>query len=292
MIRGLPSTHLGVRMASLMPLRKTSAAILFVVMSSVIVSGQTSDKQNAPPKEQRSLDSESSSKTNKPPCTGAQGDSQTAGPIQAPAKSTEGQKSGEVFGQQTKRIFGIVPNFSAVNANTQLPPLTVKGKFDLALHDSVDYSSFIWAGVLAGQNMLLNADPELHHGPAGYGRYYWRAFADQASGAFFTEAIVPSITHDDPRYYTLGQGSFLTRTGYALSQIVLTKKDSGRVGFNYSELFGNGLEAGVANLYYPPQERGLRKTGENWLEGLESAALNNIVKEFWPDIRKMIFRQK
>ena len=187
---------------------------------------------------------------------------------------------------------GVVPNFAAVSANTQLPPLSVRGKFWLATQDSVDYSSFVWAGVLAGQSFALNSYPELGHGAAGYGRYYWRAFVDQASGAYFTEAIVPALTHEDPRYYTLGHGGFFRRTGYALSRVVVTKTDSGGTRFNTSEVLGNGMEAGLANLYYPPEERGLRKTAENWGTGLESAALNNVIKEFWPDIRRKILRQK
>jgi hypothetical protein len=208
------------------------------------------------------------------------------------APSATDPKTDSSKGTQSKRIFWIVPNYAAVSAHTQLPPLSTREKFTLAMHDSVDYSSFIWAGVLAGQGMALRSYPEVHQGAAGYSRYYWRAFADQASGAFFTEAIVPAITREDPHYYTLGEGSFFRRTGYALSQIVRTKTDSGGTSFNLSEVFGNGLAAGLSNLYYPPQERGLRKTGENWATGLESAALNNVIKEFWPDIRHNLLRQK
>jgi hypothetical protein len=99
--------------------------------------------------------------------------------------------------QQTKRMLWVVPNFAAVNSNTQLPPLSTREKFTLAAHDSIlDYSSFTWAGILAAQSMALNSDPELGGGIAGYGRYYWRTFADGVSGTFFTEAIVPAITHD------------------------------------------------------------------------------------------------
>jgi hypothetical protein len=202
------------------------------------------------------------------------------------------QKTDNSAGQQTRRMFWVVPNFAAVSAYTKLPPLSRREKFALAREDSVDYTSFIWAGILAGQSMALNSYPELHHGIAGYGRYYWRAFADQASGAFFTEAIVPALTREDPRYYTRGYGGFFRRTGYALSQVVLTRTDSGGTTFNFSEVGGNALEAGLSNLYYPPQERGMRKTAENWGAQLESAALNNIIKEFWPDIRRKLFRQK
>jgi len=156
----------------------------------------------------------------------------------------------------------------------------------------VDYSSFVWAGILAGQSMVLKSDPELHRGFAGYGRYYWRAFADQASGSFFTEAFVPVLTHEDPRYYTLGHGGFLRRGGYALSRVVVTKTDSGGTTFNFSEIMGNGMEAGLSSLYYPPQERGLRNITVNWLAQLEAASLNNIIREFWPDIRHKFLRQK
>jgi hypothetical protein len=209
----------------------------------------------------------------------------------APARTPTDQESDDFEGKQTKRILWIVPNFSAVSADTRLPRLSAGGKFRLAAQDSVDYSSFAWAAVLAAQSMALNAYPELHQGAAGYSRYYWRAFADQASGAFFTEALVPAVTHEDPRYYTLGHGGFLHRTAYALSRLVLTKTDSDGLGFNFSEILGNGMEAGLSNFYYPSQERGLRKTEENWATGLESAALNNVIKEFWPDIRHKLLRQ-
>ncbi|GAC1622830.1 MAG: hypothetical protein NVS9B13_16010 [Candidatus Acidiferrum sp.] len=189
-------------------------------------------------------------------------------------------------------MMGIIPNFAAVSADTVLPPLTVKGKFKLATQDSVDYSSFVWAGVLAGQSMALRADPELRNGPAGYGRYYWRAFADQASGSYFTEAIVPALTHEDPRYYTLGHGGFFHRTRYALSRVVLTKTDSGNISFNFSEIVGNGMEAGLSTFYYPPEERSLSNTALNFVSQLEAASTNNFFREFWPDIRRKFLRQK
>jgi pimeloyl-ACP methyl ester carboxylesterase len=196
-------------------------------------------------------------------------------------------------GKQTKRMLWVVPNFGAVDANTQLPPMSTREKFVLAAHDSVlDYSSYTWAGMLAGQAMLLNSDPELGHGIAGYGRYYWRTFVDGVSGTFFTEAIVPTIAHEDPRYYTMGEGGFFHRTGYAISRAFVTKTDSGGTRFNFSEVVGNGLEAGLSNAYYPPQERGLSQTAANWGTQMESAVLNHVFQEFWPDIRKKVFRQK
>lgn len=198
----------------------------------------------------------------------------------------------EQEGRQTNRIMGVVPNFGAVSANTLLPRLTTKGKFWLATEDSFDYSAFIWTGILAGQEFGLKNYPEFGQGAAGYGRYYWHTFVDGTSGTYFTEAIVPWITHEDPRYYTMGHGGFFRRTYYALSRVVITKNDSGRATFNWSEVGGNALEAGLANAYYPPQERGAHQTAINWGAQLESAALNNIAKEFWPDVRDFLSRKK
>ena len=130
-------------------------------------------------------------------------------------------------GEQTKRMMWVVPNFAAVSANTQLPPLSVKGKFWLATEDTFDYSGFVWTGILAGQEFASQTEKEFGQGMAGYGRYYYHLFIDGVSGSYFTEAIVPSITHEDPRYYTLGHGGFLRRTAYALTRVVVTKTDSG-----------------------------------------------------------------
>jgi len=213
-------------------------------------------------------------------------------PSGSPEVTCTSKSKDESEGRQTNRILGVVPNFAAVSGNTQLPPLSAKGKFWLATEDSFDYSSFVWTGILAGQEFGLENYPEFGQGMAGYGRYYWHTFVDGVSGTFFTEAIVPWVTREDPRYYTLGHGGFFHRAGYALSRVVLTKTDSGGTSFNWSEVVGNGFEAGLSNAYYPPQERGARQTAINWGAQIESAALNNIAKEFWPDVRRIIFHRK
>lgn len=263
----------------------TSAiAVLFVLQFPAFIWAQKGDpdKQAGPGQEQQVQQAGSTDASTSQSDAAAQSKPQTA----------NDKKEDTSEGKQTSRIMWVVPNFAAVSANTQLPPLSTREKFKLGTEDSVDYSSFVWAGLVAGQSMALKSYPELRTGLAGYGRYYWRAFADQASGAFFTEAIVPSLTHEDPRYYTLGHGGFFRRTAYALSRVVITKTDSGGKSFNYSEIVGNGMEAGLSNFYYPPEERGFSKTAQNWGTQLEAAALNNIVKEFWPDIRRHVLRQK
>lgn len=263
-------------------MRICSSIAVFLVLVPTLIYGQTAAKE--PPVPQSPSEQEQSGLPENP-------SSQANAASRDQSKADHKQKE-EEQGKQTKRMFYVVPNFAAVSANTQLPPLSAGEKFNLAFHDSFDYSSFTWTAIIAAQSLALNSDPELGHGAAGYGRYFWRAFVDGVSGTYFTEAIVPTITHEDPRYYTMGSGGFFRRTGYALSRTFITKTDSGGTSFNWSEVGGNGLEAGLSNAYYPPQERGAGQTLRDWGTQMESAAINNVVKEFWPDIRHKVFRRK
>jgi hypothetical protein len=194
--------------------------------------------------------------------------------------------------KQSKRILWIFPNYRAVSANTQLPPLSLKDKFWLATKDSFDYSSFISAGIIAGASQANKSYPEFGQGAKGFGRYYWHAVADQAVGNYLTEAIVPAATHEDPRYYTLGHGGFFKRTGYAVSRLLITRTDSGRRTVNISEIVGNGAGAGISDLYYPSRGRTWTKTGQKWVTQIGLDGFFNIVKEFWPDINQAVFHGK
>ena len=193
---------------------------------------------------------------------------------------------------QTPRIMGILPNFTAVDSNIRLPRLSTSDKFLMAMHDSVDYSSFLLVAALAGKGLSSRAIPAFGTGAAGFSRYYWRQFTDQASGTFFTEAILPTLTHEDPRYYTFGRNGFFKRAGYAMSRTFITKNDHGTLEFNISEIGGNASEAALSNLYYPASERGFGKSAKNFATQTVITAGANILKEFWPDIRKNVFRMK
>jgi hypothetical protein len=259
-------------------LRGAVAALVLLLIPSVAWSQTRSADDSKPPE---ALEQSSPSLPEKPA---------VAPPGQTPDAQNQSDDS---QGKQTKRMFWVVPNFGAVSANQQLPPMSTREKFKLAASDSVtDYSSYTWAAILAGQAMALNSDPEFGRGAAGYGRYYWHNFVDGISGTFFTEAIVPAMTHEDPRYYTMGKGGFFRRTGYAIACAFITRTDSGGTTFNWSEVGGNALEAGLANAYYPAEERGASQTARNFGTQMESAVLNHIFQEFWPDIRTKIFRRK
>jgi hypothetical protein len=186
--------------------------------------------------------------------------------------------------QQPTRILGIIPNFRAVSANTTLPPLSGKGKFWLATKSSFDYSSVITVGIEAGWSQARNSEKEFGQGAAGFGRRYWHHYADATISNYFTQAILPTMFGQDPRYYTLGHGNISHRTGYAVSRIFVTKSDAGNWTANFYSVPGNLLAASISNAYYPASHRGWTDTYQRWAVQLGADAVGNVLKEFWPDI--------
>ncbi|HXM11115.1 MAG TPA: hypothetical protein VN946_14275 [Terriglobales bacterium] len=196
------------------------------------------------------------------------------------------------FGKQPKRILWVIPNYRAVSANTQLPPLSFKEELWLATQDTFDYSDFIFVGGLAGIEMASKSQPSFGQGAEGYGKYYWHLFVDGSIENYMTEAIVPGVTREDPRYYTLGKGGFIKRTGYAVSRLFITKTNSGKSTFNLSEIVGAGAAAGIGNAYYPAESNPWVKTYQRWGTQVGLDGVFNVLKEFWPDINQAVFRGK
>jgi hypothetical protein len=208
------------------------------------------------------------------------------------ATPADANNPSDQFGKQPKRILGIVPNYRAVSANTKLPPLTFKGNLWLATQDTFDYSYFILVAGLAGIDMAGKSEPAFGQGAEGYGKYYWHNFVDGGIENYMTEAIVPVVTREDPRYYTMGKGGFVKRTGYAVTRLFITRTNSGKSTFNLSEIVGAGAAAGLGNTYYPAQSNPWVKTYQRWGTQVGLDGVFNTLKEFWPDINKAVFHGK
>ena len=179
----------------------------------------------------------------------------------------------------------------AVSANTHLPPLSVKQKFWLSTQNTFDYSSLISVGMQAAIEQARNTYPEFHEGAAAYGRYYWHTFADSGVENYLVGAIFPSITHEDPRYYTLARGGLVVRVRYAVSRLWITRTDAKASTFNYSEVLGSGVAAEVSSRYYPREARGSGETLERWASQLINDGVANVIQEFWPDIHQKLFQR-
>lgn len=229
-----------------------------------------------------------------PPSASAATLSGTEGPARATAGAASTMNTGSAvdYGQQTKRILFIVPNFHSVSAGSQLPPQSAKEKLLNATQDSFDYSSFIFVGTLAGVAQAQRSTPEFGQGSLGYGRYYWHVLADQTDENYLVEGFMPILFRQDTRYYTVGRGGILRRVLYAMSRAAVTRTDAGQPTPNYSEVIGAGAAAGLSNLYYPSRERTWTKTGQRWATNVSLDVFALTFKEFWPDLDRKAFKGK
>jgi hypothetical protein len=192
--------------------------------------------------------------------------------------------------QESKRIFGIIPNFRTSPSLLDYKPLTPKEKFEIATQDSFDRGTIALAALFAGESFLTNATPSFGQGTAGYTRYLGTAYADFVIGDYMTEAIYPTILHQDPRYFRRGSGSGWSRVGYAMAQIFWTHKDSGGRQFNYSEVIGNSTAVAISNAYYPDNRNASEAISKLSIQlGVDMAS--NILKEFWPDVNRRFTRK-
>jgi hypothetical protein len=195
-------------------------------------------------------------------------------------------------GAQPKRILGVMPNYRAVSAGVIPPPPTAKEAFKIATENSFDYSALIFVGITSLLAEGTDAHPQLGKGIAGYGRYYWRGFVDKTDGNYLVIFALPTIFHQDERYYAMGKGGILKRAIYAASRILITPDYQGHNSFNASEVFGRAMAQGISASYYPSEDRtaGALAVKYGWAMGRD--ALTNVFREFWPDIAKHVLRRR
>lgn len=186
--------------------------------------------------------------------------------------------------QQPKRILGIMPNYRAVSAGEIPPPPTPKQAFVIASKNSFDYSSFFFVGITSMIAEGQDAHPQLGKGVPGFWGYSWRGFVDKTDGNYMVIFVLPSILHEDGRYFAKGEGSIFKRAAYASSRVVVTRTYSGRSTFNSSEIFGRGAAQAISTTYYPSNSRTISELSERYAYSLMRDALTNTFREFWPDI--------
>lgn len=193
--------------------------------------------------------------------------------------------------KEDKHILGVIPNYKTVpSAKDVFVPLSIKEKFKLASDDSFDPFVIPIVGMYAGISQVGHQTPSWGLGTKGYAKRYAASFVDSTDGNFMTEAILPTLLRQDPRYFRLGEGGVGKRVAYSLTRVLVTRTDSGKNSFNLSEVAGNFASGAVSNLYYPQEGRGIWPTTRRGAQQTMFDAVFNVLKEYWPDIRKKVFK--
>lgn len=207
--------------------------------------------------------------------------------MKSPADSTDEKpvQTAEEKAEQDKRILGVLPNYRTADGTKKFEPMDAKGKIHIALKDSFDYPSYILAAGLSLLYQEENQNPSFGQGVKGYMHRYATGVGDQIIGNMMTEGFMPSLLREDPRYFRKVKGGFWGRLGYASTRTLIARDDHGKSCVNLAEILGNGVGAAIGAAYYP-DGRTYAQTFDRMGTAIATDTISNILKEFWPDIKR------
>jgi hypothetical protein len=273
---------------------------------SFILSSMSSAQQTSPPTSGNSApQSAPQSGTPVQPSASAAGQDKTqSGKSDSGKDSQSASGQGKVAGTSNDRLFYTLPNFLTMENAGKLPPLSVKDKFKVVARGDFDPVQYPWWAFLAALNQAQNSEPAYGQGWGAYGKRFLTTAADSTIENFMVGAIFPSVLHQDPRYYQSGKGSFAHRTWYAITRIPVTRGDSGKTQFNFSEVFGSAFSAAISTNSYHPRstyvstptnphmfvasDRTLTNTASVWGTQVGLDTITLVIKEFWPDVHRRL----
>jgi hypothetical protein len=182
--------------------------------------------------------------------------------------------------EETQRLVGLVPNFY-VTYDWKAAALTPKQKFKLAARSLIDPATFVIVGGFAGLEQATNEFSGYGQGWEGYGKRYGAGLADSSIGGMLGGAVLPTLFHQDPRYFYKGTGSTSSRVWYAITRSVIARGDNGRWQPAYAGVLGDFGSGAISNLYYPASNRnGAGLTIANGLLDIASDGIGNLLQEF------------
>jgi hypothetical protein len=216
--------------------------------------------------------------------------SQTPTPKPGTEKSVHDQAEEQLKAQEHQRVAGIMATFNTTR-NPDALPLSPGQKFQLFYKSATDPWPFGLTAVVAGIGQADDSYPAWGQGMGGYATRFGAAYSDYFIGNFFGNAVLPSVWHEDPRYFQKGTGSVTSRFLWAAASTGWCKRDNGKWGPNYANVIGNLIGSSIARVYYPASERTVTDTITDGLTVSAEGIVGAEVIEFWPDIVRH-YRQK
>src|ERR1700733_587287 len=228
-------------------------------------------------------------------------------PSEQDKKGQNDTGQGKTSGTSNDRLFYALPNFLSIENGGKLPPLTAKQKFAVVARGTFDPVQYPWWAFLSAISQAENSEPGYGQGWVAYAKRYGTTAADSTIENFMTAAVLPSILHQDPRFFQSSNGGFAHRAGYAVSRIFVTRTDSGHSQFNFSEIVGAAIAAGISTYsYHPhstyistptnprlfiPSDRTFDNTISVWGTQVGLDSMTIVIKEFWPDVHRKLSKK-
>ena len=191
--------------------------------------------------------------------------------------------SNEIAAQQLKaeeqqRVLGFIPNVYVVY-EPHPEPLTARMKFELAYKDLTHPVFFArtaaWAGV--EQAAGLRNYPQ---NTRGYGERLGTGLADGVTEGLIGNAVLPSLLHQDPRYFYQGSGTKKSRALHAVLAAFICKGDNGAWQPNYSTWGGSLISSSISLAYYPSSDRNAQHVFRSFGIGMGLHVGGGLVQEF------------
>lgn len=194
----------------------------------------------------------------------------------------------QVHVEESQRVFGFIPNFYVVYEPDPVP-LTAKLKFRLALKIATDPVTAAGIAFLSATQQAGDT-PNFGQGWDAYGKRIGANSADGFSDIMIGGAILPSLLHQDPRYFYQGTGTAGSRLRHAMMHPFVCPGDTGKMQPNFSSLGGDMASSAISNLYYPQSNRGVGLVFTNFGISTAERVATSLAQEFL--LKKFLARNR
>ncbi len=180
----------------------------------------------------------------------------------------------------TRTLF-IFPGVNTVkDPDAVVPPLTKRQKYQIFWRRTFDRSLPLEALFFAGISQSINYSPRYGQGWGPFAERFGSYSGSIATTTFFSDAFLPSLLHQDPRYFRKGRGSFASRFLNSLESAVVTHNDDGNTTFNTSGMLGFGMSTALSNAWAPRSSITFGNTMQRLAIKLVISSSLNLFREF------------
>ena len=181
--------------------------------------------------------------------------------------------------EEKQRVLGIIPNFYVVYDSTNAVPLSTRLKFRLAMRAALDPVTVAGVAAFSGIQQA-GGTPDYQQGAKGYGQRFGANAAGGFSDILIGGAVLPSLLHQDPRYFYQGTGTTSSRLRHSLLSPFITHGDNGRSQVNFSSMGGDLASSALSTTYYPESNRGPGLVFGNFAIGTGERMVSAVLQEF------------
>jgi hypothetical protein len=136
----------------------------------------------------------------------------------------------------------------------------------------------------ASYEQIFNTDPKYGRDAGAYGEKFGVSILLSASVRVFSDGILASAFHQDPRYYRIAEGSVIHRGLRSAMQALVCRGDDGANQINFSGIGGRAAAAALTVTYYPQNSISATEVASTFLISIATDAAGNVALEFIPGV--------